>query len=251
MINFSVANLVVGLVVIFTTIVHNLFLQDDSTGVKNIPLTIIIPFDVFVGLSSVLFLTAIAGEKTHAILRPLRHVTTATRSYVILISIVWVLTCFLSFFVLLSWCEYLIFVTTEVLLWYLYLLDWPSLSPASLTVTTIWIKIDQRNFVPRSPETIQSKKLIITLFLVTAISLISWLPFYIIFMIEHLFLDTSLSDSAIVVIRFLQYGYSLVNPITYNLKLPEFRKTLVRLLCGCALKDRPSFRFQFKSIKRF
>lgn len=86
LINLSVADLIVGLVVIFTAIVGNLFLQDGSNGVKNIPITIIIPFDVFSGLSSISFLTAIAVEKTHTLLRPLRHVTTATRNYVIFIS---------------------------------------------------------------------------------------------------------------------------------------------------------------------
>lgn len=84
LINLSVADFIVGLVVIFTAIVGNLFLQDGSNGVKNIPITIIIPFDVFSGLSSISFLTAIAVEKT--LLRPLRHVTTATRNYVIFIS---------------------------------------------------------------------------------------------------------------------------------------------------------------------
>ena len=86
LINLSVADFIVGLVVIFTAIVGNLFLQDGSNGVKNIPITIIIPFDVFSGLSSISFLTAIAVEKTHTLLRPLRHVTTATRNYVIFIS---------------------------------------------------------------------------------------------------------------------------------------------------------------------
>ena len=86
LINLSVADFIVGLVVIFTVIVGNLFLQDGSNGVKNIPITIIIPFDVFSGLSSISFLTAIAVEKTYTLLRPLRHVTTATRNYVIFIS---------------------------------------------------------------------------------------------------------------------------------------------------------------------
>ena len=63
LINLSVADFIVGLVVIFTVIVGNLFLQDGSNGVKNIPITIIIPFDVFSGLSSISFLTAIAVEK--------------------------------------------------------------------------------------------------------------------------------------------------------------------------------------------
>ena len=47
LINLSVADFIVGLVVIFTAIVGNLFLQAGSNGVKNIPITIIIPFDVF------------------------------------------------------------------------------------------------------------------------------------------------------------------------------------------------------------
>ena len=49
LINLSVADFIVGLVVILTAIVGNLFLQDGSNGVKNIPITIIIHLTCFLG----------------------------------------------------------------------------------------------------------------------------------------------------------------------------------------------------------
>lgn len=249
LINLTVADLLVGLVII-VSVVENFLPQDktdNSSGVDDILMTVIIPFDAFSGLSSIFFLAAISVEKAHAVLRPLRHVTTTTRWYVTLVCTVWILTGFLSCLVLLSWCQYLnpdlsaIVISSFVGL---------ALLITSVSYTTIWIKFSKRNFVPQSPETLVNKKLVKTLFLVTALSLISWLPFHIMFIISHLFPHISLSDNTIVITRFLQYANSFVNPIIYNLRMPEFRKTMLRLICGCLVKDRPKVRIQLMSMKR-
>lgn len=247
LINLTTADLMVGLAVI-GSILGNFLPQENNSNVEDIFMKIVLPFDSFAGLSSIFFLAAISLERAHAVLRPLRHVVMTTRCYVILVYAVWLLTVFLSGLILLSWCEYLNNKLTDIVISSFVGL---ALLLTCVSYTTIWIRFSRRVFIPRNTETMVNKKLVKTLFIVTAVSLISWLPFHIIFILLHLFPRIPISYNTILLTRLLQYANSLVNPIVYNLRMLEFRKAMLRLICGCVVKDRPKVEIRLMSMKKW
>jgi len=245
LINLTAADLLVGLVVIFT-ILGDFIPKDDNSSIKDVHFKIIVPFDAFAGMSSIFFLAAISLEKSHAILRPLRHVAMPTSFYVIGVCSVWFLTGFLSGLLLLSLCGFLNNHVTDIVI--------SSFIGLALVITcvsyaTIWVKFSRRIFVPHNTATEMNKKLVKTLFIVTVLSLISWLPFHIIFTLLQLFPNIPISDSTVIITRLLQFANSLLNPIVYNLRMPEFRKALMNLICSCAIRDRPKANIRLVSLK--
>ncbi|CAH3168323.1 unnamed protein product [Porites lobata] len=115
---------------------------------------------------------------------------------------------------------------------------------------SIWIKFKKRVFKPRTSATEMNKNLVKTLFIVTVLSLISWLPFKIIFILFHLLSNVQISNSIIVITRLVQYANSLLNPIVYNLRMPDFRREMKKILCGCVVKDIPKSNIRLVSMKR-
>lgn len=246
LINLTTADLMVGFVVVFT-ILGDFLPQDNNLSIKAVYFKINVTFDAFAGLSSILFLAAISLEKAHSILRPLHHVVMATQYYVIGVCTVWVLSCFLSGLILLSLCDNLNKqVTTIVISSFIGL----ALLITCVSYATIWHKFSRRILVPQTVAMKMNKKLATTLFIITVLSLISWLPFHIIYILLHLLPNIPISNSTVVITRLLQFANSLVNPIVYNLRMPEFRKTLMNLICGCVIEDRPTVDIRLVSVKK-
>lgn len=68
---------------------------------------------------------------------------------------------------------------------------------------------------------VRNKNLAKTLFIVTVLSLITWLPFAVVFNFSSIIESSSVINR---VTRCLQLGNSFINPIVYSLRMPVFRQ---------------------------
>lgn len=101
----------------------------------------------------------------------------------------------------------------------------------------IWIST-RLNQIPSTArrQMKQSRKLTKTLFLVTALSIITCLPYGISITFQN-FLQHLYSFRVQITIA-VQYANSFLNPVVYCFKMPEFKESLRRLLCRCPLERR-------------
>ena len=246
LINLTTADLLVGFAIV-SAMVGEFLPQDGKTSIKDVHFKVTVQFDAFAGLSSIFFLAAISVEKSHSIVRPLRHAVMVTRCYVIGVCLVWLLTGVLSGLILLSLFDYLDDQFIDIVISSFIGL---ALLITCVSYTTIWLKFSRGVFIPCTAASEMNKKLAKTLFIITVLSLVSWLPFHVIFLLLHLFPDVPISDSAVIITRLLQFANSLLNPIVYNLRMPEFRKAMKKLICGCVIRHRHNVEIRLVSLKK-
>ena len=219
LINLAVADLMVGVGFTGFTIA-TLFLGEDPKKVTLGTVVITIPSN-----ASIFSLATVSLERLFAVVRPLRHRTTKTRYYFHAVAVVWLATAFIFLLVVLNVPLYLL--GAEV--WYA-VVGFHSASIVLICISYLgmWRVISKRpqQFQPRE----QNKKLAKTLFIVTAVSLVTWLPF-------EVFATIVLIDEDLIHRSLLNFAWSatilnsLLNPLVYALRMPEFRRE-VKLLFG-------------------
>ena len=219
LINLAVADLMVGVAVIFIMIA-TLFKTSDLGRVLISFLAVDIPLN-----ASIFSLAVTALERLFAVVRPLRHRTTKTRYYFYAVAVVWLASAFIFLLVVLN-------VPLDLLgaeVWYAVIgFHSASLVLICISYLVMWRVISKRpqQFQPRE----QNKKLAKTLFIVTAVSLVTWLPF-------EVFATIVLIDEDLIHRSLLNFAWSatilnsLLNPLVYALRMPEFRRE-VKLLFG-------------------
>ena len=78
----------------------------------------------------------------------------------------------------------------------------------------------------------RQRKLTVTLFIMTIVSILMWLPYAVLFFL-HATSTINLSEQGILRLEYsfeiLYLMNSLVNPIVYTIRMPEFRKALLLL----------------------
>ena len=184
---------------------------------------------------SITNITAISVERLHATLRPFRHRVIKKIVYGIVIAVVWVTSGMISI---------ALEVTFEFKAgkYYRYAFcAWISFFAVCLLVicvsyTSIVIKFRCGAQPQHHGAATRERKLTLTLLIVTVVSLLLYLP-YIIYW--HLAIITefeiigSISDSSRFHLQnamyFLFYGNSLVNPILYAIRMPEYRSAVLTL----------------------
>ncbi|EDO45272.1 predicted protein [Nematostella vectensis] len=91
------------------------------------------------------------------------------------------------------------------------------------------IQMEQAGSCSRvSRRQMQKQRLARTMCLVTGASILTWLPFVI---LNYLYITINPSLSLIVAFKILQYTNSAINPIFYAVKMPGFRKSLIKTVC--------------------
>ena len=180
--------------------------------------------------TSLLNITVISLDRVHATFRPFRHRITKGWVYCLNIIFIWVTALLLSLSVSLQIFERRI--TNNI---------WMSVSFLCLFVicvcyTSITLKMSGLCCGARPQHhgaANREKKMTRTLFIMTLVSLLMWLPwtllnffflyiYYIIMSLSHLTLAR-----LIFALKTLMYANSLVNPIIYTIRMPEFKRALV------------------------
>ena len=220
----------------------SLAFADLLVGLIPVPLYIVIQYsqyrivalvyvrvDIFAGLSSVFTLAAISLERLHAIVRPLRHRQLTLRSYAIAIATPWIFSLTVSLSHLLS------VFSVITLRHYFSGIIIPSLS-TSLLVTCISYCIIWRKQASRIPNEAQARKSVHlnkTLVLITAIFVLSWLPFHVLNIVTHYCASCEYLIVQFYIVKFLHYSNSFMNFLVYCFRMPDYRKALSRMLYKC------------------
>ena len=174
--------------------------------------------------SSLISAAFISCERFYAVYWPLKHKTLTTRAYGIVIFMVWFLAILVSTVFLVS--RYLGSYKAATLSWMSFPLSF--LFIVCVCNISIWRKVRKRinALQQQNRAASQHHRLTKTLLFVSAISVLSWFPLVIVnyltaiqrFDIAPLFVD---------IINILNLSNSILNPLVYALRIPEFRQTLI------------------------
>ena len=230
-ISLTVADMLVG--VLSGGLLQYGFLQKCSLIKLNLSRKVIIPLTIFFDVFPFVSLTNIAVislERFHATFRPFRHRLIKRWVYVVAITAVWVFPLIVS----VIWgVEILYFYGYHVYIIESYCLL--CLIVTFVSYTSILFKFRFGAHPQRHcAATLRQRKLTLTLFITTLVSLLLWLPYNI-----SLFVDwsTDILNSLsfkerfdlIYSLLFLCYANSLVNTILYTIRMPDFKKALLSL----------------------
>ena len=199
--------------------------------------------EIFTSFASIFFLAAIALERCYAVTYPLSYAYTKSLTYFCVIGFVWFFSALLGVLSLLReahidavnqdgiFIALVVFITlTLVLVFVAYL----------TTFCVVRVRLGSSRKLDES--TALEVKLAFTLFLLSIIFFVTWLPFTVINIVFHSDRETTLSCGqgnwvciyhVIYFTKFLHYFNSLVNPIIYACGISEFRRGAKRILCCC------------------
>ncbi|XP_078364244.1 adenosine receptor A1-like [Oculina patagonica] len=227
-INLALADLFVGLST-GCFAVENLILS--YTGERPTA-TGCLTVDVLSECASMSFLVVVSLERMHAVFWPLRHRITGTRSYIYVICTAWIFSVISTIMFIISHIGILDkSISTSIFVFLMAVL------PLTVCVVycRIWFRIKRlRKESIRKHRNMANNKLTKTLFIASILSVVTWLPLCAT-LLARIFckncLSSKNSNRIIYVARIFQYRNSLLNPIVYSLRLPEFRGKLLELLC--------------------
>ena len=170
-------------------------------------------------------LAAISLERAHATFRPFRHRIIKKWEFGFIITIIWVTSGLLPT---------AIYLLPESLshnyIWILF--NGFCLFVICVSYVSIAVKISCGAHPQHHGATTRERKLTKTLFIVTVVSLLLWLP-YTIIIVLWFYLPSFLPKrvyfhlSGAFIVLF--YANSLVNPVLYAVRMPDFKRALVSL----------------------
>ena len=191
---------------------------------------VVITLLFFFPLVSLTNIAMISLERVHATFRPIEHRIIRKWVYVVAIAVVWVLpviTSVTSMVVLLMTGYYLFFYGFHCCL---------CLFVVCVSYIAILIKF-RCGAHPRCHFATSSKqrKLTVTLFITTLVSLLLWLPYHILVIVNLKTSGLPRSFPRLVAVRLgyslfvLFYANSLVNPVIYTIRIPDFKRAFFSL----------------------
>ena len=188
-------------------------------------------FPLFFPFVSLTNIAVISLERFHATFRPFRHRLIKRWIYVVAITAVWVFPVIMSVMGGVEVPLYLIRYHRYILVSFCLL----CLIVTFVSYTSILFKFRFGAHPQRHcAAVLRQRKLTVTLFITTLVSLLLWLPYSILFLLVrsfNIFNSLSFPNSLRLVysLRFLFYFNSLVNPILYTIRMPDFKKALLSL----------------------
>ena len=239
-INLTVADMFVGGSTTFFAVFHFLLYGCEVGNIfliwsKLPPIMVVLTTtEAWIPLTSVAGIAVISLERMHATFRPFRHRNIKKWTYGVTISGVWILTAMIAI--------PLPLISLYGNLHQQWQLRFPSylwrsycflcLFVICVSYTSIALKFWCRTRPPSHGAANRQRKLTVTLFIMTIVSLLLWLPF----VVHNLVLRSVLVRFSFLThlrwrlsFSLLYLTNSLVNPIIYTIRIPEFRRALLKL----------------------
>ena len=187
------------------------------------------------GLTSITNLAAISLERLHATFRPFKHRLVKKWVFGGAVALIWVTAGLYSIVI-----EVMRKLGDHNLFNYLLVSYYSFISIGLFFICVSYVSIAVKINCGARPQhhgaASREKKLTKTLFIMTVVSLMLWLPLVVLLYLDWLgnFSVTPLPLSTLFHLNnaflFLYFANSLVNPILYALRMPEFKRALVSLL---------------------
>ena len=237
LLNLAVADLLVGVVELISLATRSAYLlfsdpiynYDRNTHHNSY---LVLSLTLLFSCSSVFSLAVISLERVYAVLCPLRHRTLNTCVYFGIIAFVWGASIFMTVMLILpavfSCAVDLQHSSTVISITFLISLS---------VVSTSYIII--RNHLKRTRPIFDSQstrnmdrniKLSKTLFIVTGLSLICWLPAVLLYIITDVCRNCLLNvKTLMLIVTVLHLANSVVNPFVYSYRMPMFKDALRKL----------------------
>ena len=221
LINLSVADLMIGVANIENVVDEIWRMMHLSCKLKT-PWEDYIALDELFGCASITFLVLISLERMYAIVWPFRMRATSTRTYIYCITVTWIVSGISVGVQVLLKFSFAISITEAFNSWFPSVYMVVSLLILLCAYSIIWFCSGKED--PRLPlnRHKRNKELAKTLFIVTVLSLITWLPISVVFYLRSTLEGLTIFYSA----RCLQLANSFINPVVYCFRMPMFRSTL-------------------------
>ncbi|XP_068759005.1 lysophosphatidic acid receptor 3-like isoform X3 [Montipora capricornis] len=197
-------------------------------------------------IASLLNLEAISLERAHATFRPFKHRLVKKKIFVAVAVIVWIAAGAISFGIVPQISLKSPF-SKRIRIFSILLFAFCLIGLLTIIVSysSIAIKIVYGTQSHHRSATSRGRKLTKTLFIVTVVSLLLTLPFFIVHLCFFLQLYTSIPLHLQFSFLFMIYSNSLVNPLLYTVRIPEFKRALISFLhCRSQSQPAPSFPLQ-------
>lgn len=223
LINLTVADLMVGIGNIESVVIeiHKNFMTYSSC--ESLWGDYVVSEELF-GCASIGFLALISLERLYAMVWPLRIRTTSTRKYVLSLGVVWLLSGTVAVAQLGTAAT---LITEDIFIWFVTMYLFVCLTIISCAYPAVWFF--SRKEDPRLPPNRykRNKELAKTLFIVTLLSLITWLPFTVVHNLQFTLKgNVAIGPVFHDVTQFLQLANSFINPVVYCFRMPLFRRSL-------------------------
>ena len=210
--------------------------REDATYIIRSPLVIQSAFTLWLYFISIVNLAVISLERLHATLCPLKHRLLGNRSYVMVICAMWVFAALVEFVPLMlytakklnaKWASLFYNIRSSLCLLVLLVI--------CVSYILIYIKVRCGPNLQHHGAANREKQLTVTLVVVTIVSLVTWLPGVVLFILVY-GNSTSYHEMShewkfhlAVAFTVLITANSLVNPIMYAVRMAEFRKNFCQL----------------------
>ena len=190
--------------------------------------------------ASLINLGAISLERTHATFRPFKHRLVKKKIFGAATAIVWITAGAISTGIV---PQFAFKSPSSKGIRIFSIVFYSSFLFGLLTIivsySSIAIKIVYGTQSHHRSATSRGRKLTKTLFIVTVVSLLLTLPLFIIMFCEILQLCTSIPFYLHFSFHIMFYANSLVNPVLYTFRIPEFKRALISFL-NCRSQQQPA-----------
>ena len=187
--------------------------------------------DIFTSIASIFALAAISLERMYAIGWPFRHRTLKFRVYIFAIAMPWILAAIFTSITL------LVHFSIMTLINFVYIRTlFLSIPLLVICIAYFVIFKKQKSMVGNQSHVVRETRLAKTLFIITAASLLTWLPFQIFLLMLNFgeIRNQPHFYATVLVVKVLQFSNSLVNVIIYPFRISEFKNVLLQMLRCCA-----------------
>ena len=231
LINLAVADLIVGFSAMEVIVNSNISTLQNSEKLYERGY---VALNAFFGTASLTTLLLVAVERCYAIVYPFRHRALRTRIYINGIVAVWIISILIAF-IRLSPAIFSNSIMTVASPWIMTCLAAMGVFTICSLYVVIWRLSKKEDPRISRDKREQNKRLAKTLFIVTATSVVTWLPFAVTFVLPHHVRNhyECAVHSATYVGRFAQLANSLLNPMIYCFRMQEFSKILRKDLFRC------------------
>ena len=220
LINLAIADLMVGL---FAIPLYMILFVSRQNVVSSLVYECV---DMFTGLTSIFTLAVISLERLNAITRPFRHRQLTLSGYVVALATPWVISLIVTSIRVLK--GFFVITARQFVIVIILSLSAPLLI-SCIAHVIIWRK--QTSRIQNEVQARMEVKLFRTLLLITALFVLSWLPFQVLVITLHLCVTcTSFPAVIVFVVKLLQYSNSFINFVIYCLRMPDYRNELFKML---------------------